>query len=262
MKKIVFKPSGELEKDDVYWTNIKSASESGDFRLLMTCIIAWAHNNQSKSMCDLERKFRSDNIPVYLIASTNQRDNMDPFNLFKNSVATYELVVYIGTDDICMPEILKYAQTYDENFERLVDTGLWVNKEIITDIDKASNFFKPINNSVQQQIHSGDFILGFQDVNINLLLQEDIRIAEDSGKKIVMNFISTAENGSGIYSLIFVDEQNNHILVSEIGIMMGYNEDSQTVISLDDVKNSESVAIILNNPSTWHWWLSVQDFFW
>ena len=88
MKRAVFKsldPTDNLEKNEILLLNIKSAAESGDFGLLLVCITAWAHNNKDKSAGDLEKYFRSENISVHLIASTNKRDGMVPLNFFTNT---------------------------------------------------------------------------------------------------------------------------------------------------------------------------------
>ena len=61
--------------------------------------------------------------------------------------------------------------------------------------------------------------------------------------------VGIGENNLSVYSFVFEDTFQS---ISEIGVIMGFDENNDNPINMEDIKNQKTVSVILNNPSTWH----------
>jgi len=247
MKKVIFKEIENTDKNKIFWLNLKTAVLSGDHSLTIKCMIAWVHNNKDKNMSELEKMLRSENINLHLISSNNKQNGMTTICPFTHKKCGHELLAYIGTKDEANECLNKYSDSYDDNFNKLNNTGLWVKDEYANNPELFASINSDDENS--KKIHSGEFLIGFEDVDINLILQNDIEVAERTGKKIVMMKVGIGENNLSVYSFVFEDTFQS---ISEIGVIMGFDENNDNPINMEDIKNQKTVSVILNNPSTWH----------
>ena len=125
-----------------------------------------------------------------------------------------------------LKEVLTYAKSYEENFSRLDEAGVLMEKgsDINSKKDKSIEPYE--KQDIYQKLQHNTALI---EVEIITEEQYEDRLKSDlenskstTGKEPEVKLIGMAKDGSGVYAY-FMDNR----LVSNIGIMMGFNKNQQ-----------------------------------
>ena len=215
------------DEQPVAWENIKKLSKLHNLQLTICAVTGWFNENPGKTNTDLEKKLREEDLDIYLIASPDIPPELDcKMQNDMTKTGKYMLIYSCRPKEQALKEVLTYAGSYEENFSRLNEAGILMAKG--SDINSKKD--KPTKPYEEQDI--------YQKLQYNTALIEVEMITEEqyedklkfdldnaktkTEKEPEMKLIGMAKDGSGVYAY-YIGNQ----LVSNIGIMMGFNKNQQ-----------------------------------
>jgi hypothetical protein len=220
--------------NNIIINNIKEISKIKNFFFLSSACMGWLRFNKEKNLQDLEQILKDNNINVYLIALENIQDNQKASLPYNDEKLKYQCQVSCFNKDEATVEILKYSDSYLDNFEKLKFTGF-----IISENETFEEIFKKTENMDELQ-----FKLMHNKVKINLIdidpqkeLQKDIYMFKEKYKLDPIPYlISKTKNNKDVFGMVI--KINDKI---ELVSQYGYIEDDGLY-----------KYVLVNDKSTWY----------
>jgi len=120
-------------KDDITLHNIRISDEYKNSETMIYSFMAWFRNDNTRNFQDLEKFLRDNDMETHLVAKAfdkkdvpegakiaipNEHTSNDEVNFFD-----YIVMISCRPKEEAYEEVLKFGDTYDVNFERLLRTG-------------------------------------------------------------------------------------------------------------------------------------------
>ena len=236
---------------EIAWHNLKEIASIHNLELVIASATAWFRSNPTKTIQDLESLFRSEKIPVHLIAKPpEQIDSREgtveliPINSElrpETYTPKYSLVYSCRPDPLAKKELLNIWSSYEENFLHLEESGIYqIKKDSPGDVQH-----KALRDVQHKALRDNDIVTmvshnmvtlrlrNLTDRQVNDEMNSDISEATRiSGKPSEAKTIGTALDGTPVLAH-FIDDK----VISVYGLMIG--------------SNKQVKIILVNDKSTW-----------
>lgn len=218
------------DEKNLAFRNIVKLSKTKNYSMIFQCCLAWLIENNEINLQNLEKLLRNNNLDVFLIASDKINDN--EIISLPNCDRELKYNCIISCKD--KNEVLKYSNSYEENFTKLLNTGFTINKDdsFKNILDKTKDLdglqFRLMHNKVRIEL---------ENVDPRTELQKDIKYAlEKFGVKPVPVVIAKNNTtNEDIYGLV-VHIGDKQDIISQYGYIK---------------KENELKYILVNDQSTW-----------
>ena len=233
MFKLKFKKS-EIPENELSYENLKIVSKTHDLMIIMNAITGWFKSNPDCKTTDLEKKLREDKLDIHLISAELEVDKNKykmilPYNM---SEECDRMIIYsCRPEKEALEELLTHAKSYDENFARLNNAGIIMDRsikeivEVKKDFEEQTDFerLKDVSGLVELKIDT------FEDV-FNGCIKF---FKEKYGEEPEISLIGMGINGEAVNALTYKGR-----LCCPVGIMIGYKEDEKLIkyININDKK--------------------------
>jgi hypothetical protein len=237
---------------EIAWHNLTEISPIHHIELVISASTAWFRANPDKTVQDLEKQFRDNKLPVYLIAKQGESPIIDgqPTTLTgingKPSQGDlelpYSLVYSCRPEKLALSELLENSTSYEENYEKLARTGVYQVNQPNTGDTSLTKPDPSLEKDVQTKaLQNNDVItmvsynmvslrlrkLSAQQVNdeMNHDISEATRL---TGKPSEAKTIGRADDGSHILAH-FIDGK----VISEYGLMICSDQRTKIILAND-----------------------------
>lgn len=227
MLKIVLQDPVNSESDhDICWHNLAIADKYHNLQLFIAAARAWCRLNPDKNYQDLEKVLRGRALNTYIIASQDKIPaNADI--LFCNgsnqqTPCQYHAVFSCRPNPHALQELLKHWNSYDENFDKLRNTGDICLKDRNTVDTNIRNFSEKEIDLSTIIINNRKKVI-IQEQNIDKYLKElDNWCIAEFNKKCTQKLLAMAPDGAHIFVFV-VDGQ----IVSEYGLSIKHDDNGE-----------------------------------
>lgn len=248
MQRIEFKEAPcDMTTHEVLWTNVKIAVACSNNSILNNAIAAWIKYNRERGYQYLERKFRKHNIDVYILAkptTPKDRRTMRFVDQFTLKELKYQLTFLMKDEDVAMAEILKHHNDYDENFRKIADAGIPVERGTLIELKRSGyNMFTFNSNNMFNNLSSGKMLMHPIRVNLETEFNNTFQKYQNSDYKLSTKLYDKNGNGEEIFAMMGEKNGVTKCLTS-IGIMMGNPNTGDE----QDIK-----FVLLQDKDTWTW---------
>lgn len=223
-------------EEELALNNICNLASTKNFMMISQSCIAWLVSHPKSNLQDLENIIREKELDLYLIATDKIEEGqiLSLPNEFDDSQLKYNCVVSCKNKNNINDEILKYSSSYEENFDKLKQTGFIISEgDSFDDIlqktkDLEGLQFRLMHNKVKIELETVDPQTEFQ---------KDIKYAHEKyGVKPVPVVVArNKETDEEIYGAV-VHIGDNQDIISQYGFIK---------------QQDKNKYLLLNDQSTW-----------
>ncbi len=252
-----FNKETKLKGQDLAWRNICVASYYGQNLLASSAAAAWLLADKTKTLQDLELKLRNEGVELWLIAAevpdpdevpeAKEMIGFQPVAVHGHAVE-YICIFSCTSRDEALIELLCYAGTYEENFNRLPDAGFLVpkDKSYLQLLEEHRESLEPKHRIIRNEVE-----LEFVDVDPNdAMLDELAQAREKYGQEpcFIIHAVSPDAAVAIMKPIVLVPDKEKEgedkmVQISQLGMLVGYDPYNNPpakmlkIVFLDDKKS-------------------------
>jgi hypothetical protein len=241
MFKVSYKEVTDEDPEDVVWNNMKKADHMLNQKFMLMTIVGWFRLHPDKNYQDLELEFRKRDMDTHIIArevKLKPTVRLSILGKHDKREYKYEGMLSCRPKEYAMKEVLSFYDTYEENFDRLPETGILMttNENIdllreVTEEDLACVEHDDIDKS--NLIQYNKVMINYVNMTVDEFLKEETeRIMERYGIEPTKTIVGINGMGLPIYGFVLGDT-----IVSSYGYCSFAVKDGRmikTIICLDE----------------------------
>lgn len=212
-------------EENVLWHNMKKCDDIYNLQLFISCSMGWLRLNPTKNMQDLESELRKRDFNTHLYA----KDVPDfQYTLELNSkICNYECIFSCRPKKLALEEVLKFHGTYENNFEKLANSGFRCLRSEKDNLDEKTNLkvFDDKDKSIEKLLTECKKKITIVSISAEKYIRDICQFCKEKyGKEPEHRIIGISHKGGPIMGLFFGDE-----LVDEYGYIIECLGDGETI---------------------------------
>jgi len=232
-------PTENETAEQICWHNLTTGDKYLQLQYIIGASTAWLRLNPTKNYQDLEKVMRDNNLNTHLIAKKIEPVPNMHLGLFREGNDPqdyeYECMFSCRPKEHALKELLEHWSSYEENFNKLLNTGTLLGNDVAITTIKDNPEFKQLNKDEQDTtklIMDNKKKINIVSVSPEQFLSELMEICEKEYKqKPVEKIVGMAQSGGPIFALFLGDK-----VVSDVGFVIEHNKEGKQGIRLFDLK--------------------------
>jgi hypothetical protein len=214
-------------EESVLWHNMKKCDDICNLQLFISCSMGWLRLNPTKNMQDLESELRKRDFNTHLYAKDVPEDFQHTLEL-NSKICNYECFFSCRPKKLALEEVLEFHGTYENNFEKLANSGfrcLKSEKDNLDDLDKKKDLkvFDDKDKSISRLLTECKKKITIVSISAEKYIRDICQFCKEKyGEEPEHRIIGISHNGGPIMGLFLGNE-----LVNEYGYIIecsGYGE--------------------------------------
>ena len=188
---IVFEESSQ-DKKLINEQNMRFADENHHLALFICATIGWFKLNPTKNLQDLENYLRDNNFSTHLIATKpkeNIHHKLKGYGSRFNENCNWECIFSCRPKEYALKELLEHSATYEENFKKLLDSGLLVveNENSLPD-DPSIKKFNDKEKSEFNKVQDNEVIIKTKEITDEQFLSNQLDMIKNKYGKLFVKY--------------------------------------------------------------------------